>query len=247
MTATRRPWLGDLLPELALAAAGFAGYLLVRWATLDRTPDAVANARDVLALEEALGLDREHAIQVATFTSTPWLGHAATHVYVWGYLPVLVAATVWLYVRHRDAYRTLRTALVVSGVLGLFVYAFYPVAPPWISDDRFTDTVSEASLEAFARPAGIMNELGAIPSFHCGWLTVAAVVVWSATRSSFVRVLCVVYPALMFVAVVVTGNHWIIDVPAGVALAAAGVVVATRLATRPGAAARHPDGVSAPG
>ena len=78
MTATRRPWLGDLLPELALAAAGFAGYLLVRWATLDRTPDAVANARDVLALEEALGLDREHAIQVATFTSTPWLGHAAT-------------------------------------------------------------------------------------------------------------------------------------------------------------------------
>ena len=95
MTATRRPWLGDLLPELALAAAGFAGYLLVRWATLDRTPDAVANARDVLALEEALGLDREHAIQVATFTSTPWLGHAATHVYVWGYLPVLVAATVF--------------------------------------------------------------------------------------------------------------------------------------------------------
>ena len=65
--------------------------------------------------------------------------------------------------------------------------------------------------------------------------------VWSATRSRLVRVLCVVYPALMFVAV--TGNHWIIDVPAGVALAAAGVVVATR----PGAAARHPDGVSAPG
>ena len=38
-----------------------------------------------------------------------------------------------------------------------------------------------------------MNELGAIPSFHCGWLTVAAVVVWSATRSRLVRVLCVVY------------------------------------------------------
>ncbi len=92
MTATRRPWLGDLLPELALAAAGFAGYLLVRWAT--RTaPRMPANARDG-SPEEALGLDREHAIQVATFTSAPWLGHAATHVHVWGYLPVLVAATV---------------------------------------------------------------------------------------------------------------------------------------------------------
>lgn len=243
MTGTGRPWLRDLLPELGFVAGGFLGYLLVRRLTLDRTEDAVANARDVHALEGVLGLDQEYAIQDATFESAPWLGHAATHVYVWGYLPVLVAATVWLYLRHRDAYRTLRTALVVSGCLGLLVYALYPVAPPWISDDRFTDTVSEASLEGFARPAGIMNELGAIPSFHCGWLTIAAVVVFGATRSRLVRVLCVLYPALMFVAVVVTGNHWIIDVPAGVALAALGVLVASRHE----AAARHPDTAAAPG
>jgi len=83
-------------------------------------------------------------IQVATFTSAPWLGHAATHVHVWGYLPVLVAAGVWVHVCRRSAYRTLRTALVVFGVLGLIV---------------------------------------------------AAVVVWSATRSRLVRVPCVVSQA----------------------------------------------------
>lgn len=243
MTATGPQWRRDLLPELGLVAGGFVVYLLVRWHTLDRTEDAVANARDVLALEGALALDQEHGIQSATFSSAPWLGDAATHVYVWGYLPVLVAATVWLYVRHRDSYRTLRTALVVSGSLGLLVYALYPVAPPWISDDRFTDTVTEASLDGFARPAGVMNELGAIPSFHCGWLTIAAVVVFGATRSRLVRVLCVVYPTLMFFSVVVTGNHWIIDIPAGVALAGVGVFIASRQA----AAARHPVPAAAPG
>lgn len=231
-----------LLADLGLAAGGFLLYLAVRWWTLGRTDEAVSNAGDVLALEEVLGLDVEHTVQTATYATAPWLGHAATHVYVWGYFPVLLAATAWLYLRHRDHYRTLRTALVVSGVLGLIVYALYPVAPPWISDDRFADTVADASLDVFVRPGPFMNELGAIPSFHCGWLTLAAVVVFRATRSRALRVLCVALPLAMYVSVVVTGNHWTLDVPAGLAVAALGLFVASRLP-----AARHTAGDPGPG
>lgn len=248
MTATRRQWVRDLLPELGLVAGGFAAYLLVRWSTLERTAEAVANATGVLTLEQTLGLDHEHVVQATTTASAPWLTHLATHFYVWGYFPALVGAAVWLHVRHRDDYRRLRTALVVSGVLGLVVYALYPVAPPWISDDRFTDTVGDASLDAFARPDGIMNELGAIPSFHCGWLTLAAVVVFGATRSRWLRVLCVVYPALMFFAVVVTGNHWILDIPAGLGLAAVGLLAASlRPAPARPPAARRAGATAGPG
>ncbi|HET6967283.1 MAG TPA: phosphatase PAP2 family protein, partial [Ornithinibacter sp.] len=204
--------------------------------------EAVAHARGVLALEGRLGLDLEHTVQSATFAGAPWLGHAATHVYVWGYFPVLVAAAAWLYLRHREGYRTLRAALVVSGVLGMLVYALYPVAPPWISDDRFADTVADASLDVFVRPGPFMNELGAIPSFHCGWLTLAAVVVFRATRSRALRVLCVTLPLAMYVSVVVTGNHWTLDVPAGLAVAALGLFGASRLR-----AARHPAGAGSPG
>src|SRR5512141_938328 len=88
----------DLSPllELGFVALGLVGYLLVRWYTLGRTDEAVANARQVLALEEALGFDREYAVQAATYASAPWLGHAATQFYVWGYFPVLVATATWL-------------------------------------------------------------------------------------------------------------------------------------------------------
>ena len=219
------------LAEVGFVVLGLVGYLLVRWYTLDRTDEATANARDVLALEESLALDLEHALQRTTVTSASWLADVATHFYVWGYLPVLVTATIWLYVRHRDHYRTLRNALLASGVVGLVIYALYPVAPPWITDDRFHDTVANASLEAFARPAGIMNELGAMPSFHCAWLTLAAAVVFTATRSRVLRVAAVAWPAFMCFAVVVTGNHWLLDLPAGLALAGLGLLAAFAVST----------------
>lgn len=240
-------WRESPLVELGYVALGFAGYLLVRWYTLDRTDEAVANAREVLAVERATGLDVEHTVQSTASESAPWLVDAANHVYVWGYLPVLVAAAVWLYLRHRDAYGTLRTALLASGAVGLLVYALYPCAPPWITDDRFSDTVSSASLEAFARPAGIMNELGAMPSFHCAWLTLGAVVVFRATGSRMLRAVCVALPLAMFVAVVVTGNHWVLDIPAGLALTALGLVVALRMPVARPPSARHPAAVAGAG
>jgi hypothetical protein len=44
----------------------------------------------------------------------------------------------------------------------------------------------------------------------------------------------------MSVAVVVTGNHWVLDVPAGLALAAFGLLVAVRIpAAHPPAAHHH--------
>ena len=222
------------LVELGLAAGGLVAYLVVRSATAGRTADAVAHAGDVLALEARLGLDVEHGVQAATYRSAPWLGDALTWFYVWGYFPALLAAATWLYLRRPDAFGRLRVALVASGVVGLAVYALYPCAPPWLTDDRFADTVAGASLEAVARPGLVMNELGALPSFHVGWLALVAVVVAVTTTSPAVRAACVLYPALMAAAVVVTGNHWVLDIPAGLALTAVGL-----LAARWWSAARH--------
>ena len=230
--------------ELGFVALGLTGYLLVGWATANRTEEAVRNAREVLALEQSLGIDVEHAAQAATSGAAPWLAQLAAGFYVVGYFPVVVAATVWLYLRHRDRYRAMRTALLASGAVGLLVYALYPCAPPWMTDPRFTDTVGAGSLQVFARPPGIMNQVGAMPSFHCAWLTLAACVVFTATRSWVVRALCLALPPAMFVAVVVTGNHWVLDVPAGLLLAAVGLLVAAGMTTAhppisPHHAARH--------
>jgi membrane-associated phospholipid phosphatase len=221
MTTTRR----ETSKEVGLLGAGLACYLAVRWYTLGSTDEAVANASDVLRLERALGLDWEHAIQDATM-SVPGLSPFLTLVYVWGYLPALVGIALWIRARRRESWPTLRNALLASGAVGLVVYALYPCAPPWIgAGDAFTDTVAEGSFVDVARPPGVTNHLGAIPSFHVGWVVVVAYVALRVTTSRVLKVLCVLYPALMAWAVVSTGNHWVLDVPAGVALAAVGLLV----------------------
>lgn len=216
----------SLLTELSFVAAGVACYLLVRALTVDRVDEAVANAHQVLTLERDLGLDWEHAVQQSAL-DVPWLSTAATQFYFWGYFPTLIVAVVWLYRRHRDSYTTLRNLVLASGAVGFVWYAVYPCAPPRLTDERFVDTLAEAALADVERPIGLTNEIAAMPSFHVGWLVVAAVVVFGATRSPVLRTLCVVVPVAMAYAVVATGNHWVLDVPAGAAIAVAGGLIET--------------------
>jgi hypothetical protein len=218
-----------VLVEVALVGVAVACNLVVRWYTLDDVGVAVAHARDVLDLQRMLGIDWERPVQDATL-GLPWLSHFCSWFYVWGYFPAVFATLLGLYVARPASYALLRNALLISGLVGLFFYAFYPCAPPRLAGLGYTDTVlTSDSLNAAARPHGLANEIAAIPSFHMAWLIVSAVVVFSATRSPWLRALCVVEPVMMAYAVVATGNHWVLDVPAGAALALVGLYGAHRL------------------
>jgi hypothetical protein len=229
-TARERGVRGALV-QLGIVAVALAANLVVRWSTLDDVEQAVDNALALLDLQQALHLDWEHAVQDAAL-AVPGLGAFCSWFYVWGYLPVVVGALVGFYVWAPRAYPRFRDALLASGVVGLVVYAVWPVAPPRLTNLGYTDTVASSAVESAARPVGIANEIAAVPSFHVGWLIVVAVVLWTVTRSVAVRVLCVVHPAVMCFAVVATGNHWVLDLPAGAAIAGFGLVVAARLARR---------------
>jgi hypothetical protein len=219
--------LRRLPTELALVGAVLVVNLLVRWATLDDTSAAARNARDVLELEQRLGLDWERAVQDAAL-AVPWLATGSSWVYVWGYLPVLIGGLAWLYARHPASYSVLRNALLVSGAVGVAAYAWYPCAPPRLGPG-YVDTVAAdgSALDAVAHPAGLANEIAAMPSFHVGWLALVGVVVFWSSRSLLLRAACVAVPVAMSVAVVATGNHWVLDVVAGLLVAALGLVVAT--------------------
>ena len=211
--------------ELGFAAVALSCYLLVRWYAGDRTAEAVHHARDLLDLEQRLGMDWEHEVQ-DTMLAVPGLEPVVTQFYTWAYFPTLLVLAVWLYRTHREAYRRLRNALLASGVVGLVVYATWPCAPPWIGGVGFTDTVSSGAFESVARPAGITNHLGAVPSFHVGWVILVAVAVHRVARTRQGRLLATLHPAAMAYAVVATGNHWVLDVPAGLLLALAGLALA---------------------
>jgi hypothetical protein len=230
---------GGVLVELGLATIAVLAYLAVGHYTVDSTGQAMANAQHLIRLERSLGLDWEHAAQDAT-AAVPGLTGLVTQFYVWGYFPTLVPVVVWLYARHRDAYRPLRNALAASGVVGLVIYAVFPCAPPWIGGTGYTDTVAAGPFYDVARPGGITNHLGAIPSFHVGWVILVAIAVHRVARSRALRGVAIAWPLLMSYAVVATGNHWVLDVPSGAALAAAGLAIA---AVIPGAGSAWPERV----
>ena len=226
-TTTAVTRAGDAALQVGVVGVAVLCDMAVRWATLDDYDTATVHAQELFRLEQAWGLDWERAAQEAA-ESVPGLSTLLAHVYVWGYFPVVLAALVWTWARHRDAYARLRDALLVSGAIGLVVYATWPCAPPRLTAG-FTDTVNQRSLDGFARPAGLANEIAAVPSFHVGWLLVVAVVLIGVTRSRLLHLALLLHVALMGVAVVASGNHWVLDLPAGLAVAGIGLLGAESL------------------
>ena len=228
---TRGSGLVGVLVEMGIVAVALVANLVVRWLTLDDLAIAVANAHDVLALEQAWGLDWEHGAQDA-IRAAPWLATLGAWFYVYGYLPVVALALVVLYLRQPAAYARLRNALLAGGLVGLAVYLFYPLAPPRLTDLGYADPIASSLDEPSARPVGIANEIAAMPSFHVGYLVVVSVVVFAVTDSVLVRAWCVLHPLMMAWVVVATGNHWVLDLPAGVAVAVLGLWVADQVVRR---------------
>jgi hypothetical protein len=189
------------------------------------------HARSILHLERALHLDPEASLDhwLAAHHS---LGLLVGDYYDNAHFVVTLGVLGWLWWRHPAEYRTLRTSLVLINVIGFAVFWRYPTAPPRLLDPAtFHDVV--ASSHAFgswhsgtlARHA---NELAAMPSLHLAWACWSALVVARVFRHHRAARLAWAYPAVTTVAVMATGNHFLLDCVAGVATA----VVATMLADR---------------
>ena len=67
--------------------------------------------------------------------------------------------------------------------------------------------------------AAFYNISAAMPSLHFSWTVILGVLFWK-TLSGWRRALGLLYPVLTFFAIVLTGNHFILDAIAGGVLAA---------------------------
>ncbi len=219
---------GGLL-QVALAVLAALVYFGVRNVTVGSRAVAFLNAGRIQRFERDLHIAWEQALQapvaphVALVTFFNW-------VYVWGHWPVIIVASVLLYRYRRDRFRLLRNAMFVSGAIGFLFFGFFPVAPPRLADPEILDFVTLHS-EAYRglQPPGLTNQYAAFPSLHFGWNLLVGIAVWGATTNPYLRFLAVAGPAAMATAVVVTGNHYVIDVFAGFVLAIVGWLVARRL------------------
>jgi PAP2 superfamily len=203
--------------ELGIWAAVYGTYLTVRGLTIGSPSVAVAHATDVVDVEREVGLFHEAAFQ--HFIS-PLVDFFSTY-YMLGFGPAILATAVWLGTRHRDLYRRLRNALLVSVGIATLCYVFFPTAPPRLAGLGIQDTVGLSSHDTGSIFGVIrFNPYAAVPSMHVGWSVIVAYFGYQAARRLWVRALFVAHPVLMAVAVTSTGNHFFFDCITGAAVAA---------------------------
>ncbi len=214
--------------EIALVALGFLLYFLVRGAPGDRTADALRHAHYIVDIEFSLGMFVEPTIQRWVLASD-FLWRTMNFVYFWFDFPLIIAVGLFMFFRSRDNYTLLRDSLLISGGIALIIYYTYPVAPPrFLTEWGFVDTLevfSNLSYQAQSMQA-FVNPFAAVPSLHVGWSALLVVGVFRATRNPLARVAVVGVMVLQCIAVVGTGNHFVLDgvvglVVCGVALALA--------------------------
>lgn len=221
-----------VLGQVCLVAVGIVIYFGVRGLTVDSGRLAREHAADVIAFERQLGVQVEGAWQVPV-ERWPVLATFANWVYIWGHWPVIIATMVWLVWRHRETFLRLRDAMMVSGLLGMVVFVAYPLAPPRLTDLGVMDTVTQSSSAyRVLQPPMFVNQYAAMPSLHAGWDLLVGIAIITAASGWVLRVVGAVLPVLMAVAVITTGNHYFVDVPAGLALALVGYAVSGLLARR---------------
>ena len=218
--------------QLAIAMFGAFVYFRVRGLTEGRFATAADHGLDVLAFEHRLGIDIERQLQ-GVILDHDWLVTLANWMYMFGHWPVIIPTLVWLYFARRPRFLLLRNAMFISGSIGLLVFATYAVAPPRLLDLGIVDTVTQRSNSyRVLQPPDLVNQYAALPSLHLGWNLLVGIVVFGATRFWLVRVLAVLSPISMGCAIVLTGNHYLVDGILGCLVALTGLAASAVLTPR---------------
>lgn len=188
---------------------------------------ALGNAVSLVDIERFSGLFFEHRVQDLALGFTP-IVIAANWWYGVMHFAVTAAVFVWLFRRHRADYPRWRNTFAISSVLTLGIQALWPATPPRLLDGaahapRFVDALSTfSSLWSFSSTGGVANQYAAMPSMHIAWAVIVACVVIPRTSRRSVRVCAAVYPVITTLAIMITGNHYIIDAIGAVAIVAVG-------------------------
>ncbi|MDQ4067883.1 MAG: phosphatase PAP2 family protein [Actinomycetota bacterium] len=202
---------------------------------------AFANAREVIRIEEALGLYFEQALQEA-FLEWRLFIQLWNVFYGTFHFVVTIAALVLLFRRFPARYPRWRNALAATTGLALIGFATYPLMPPRLLPPEygFVDTLRVyGGLWSFdsGPVAEVSNQYAAMPSLHFAWSAWCTFVLYPMVVRPWARLAVALYPAATLFAIVVTANHYWLDAAGGALVLAAGTAAAFALAATTGA---HP-------
>jgi diacylglycerol O-acyltransferase len=224
----------------------FGGYLAVAARTPRRVGRANAGARHVMAIERWLGLPSEQPANRWT-ASHRVVKPIANFDYVVGYLASTLGTTAWLRFAKRPNYTRHVLSLLGINVAAVAAFAAYPVTPPrLLADAGFVDTVTDSGRVGSwswgsAMISATANEHAAMPSLHVAWTAWVAATLAAQGAPRWLRRAAVLHVGTTTAVIVMTGNHWLLDAVAGVAVATVvdrAVAAAFRIGREVGSAGR---------
>lgn len=220
------------LREIALVAILFLAYKLGRLAADGHVAEAMANARGVWHLERLLHLPSEYTLQHAV-VGQEWLIKMANCYYAFVHFPITLACLVWMWVRRPEHYVRTRRMLAWLTATALVVHLLMPLAPPrMLTTMGMVDTGRLFGPAVYGSPTSdtLTNQYAAMPSLHVGWALAVAIALMGATAGRWRR-LWLLHPLITLLVVLVTGNHYWLDVIVVTALLA--VVLVLQAGWRP--------------
>ncbi len=210
---------------------GFLAAYQVARGLADRNPTrAFDNGWRVIDLEQ-----RVTGLRELTFQGWAESSHFLAELVSWTYwnseFTVIGIALLWVYLRRNPAFTRFRNTILLANVLGLIGYVLLPTAPPrFFTSIGFKDTLGQ--LGGLNHGSGLVelasNPYAAMPSLHAADALIVGVVLASVTRRWPIKVLWLLWPVWVWFAVMATGNHFWLDVFAGVMLGTVALLIVYR-------------------
>src|ERR671935_1134894 len=221
----------DLLRQAAIWFGFLFAYQFAR-GIADRDPSkAFTNGWRVLDFEQRL----THHIWELTLQQVADSSGLLKSLVAWTYwnseFTVVGLALLWVYLRRNEAFTRFRNTILLANVLGLIGYVLLPTAPPRLFPAMgFQDVLAE--IGGLNHGSGLIelaaNPYAAMPSLHAADALIAGVVLAAVCRRWWTKAIWVIWPLWVWFAVMATGNHFWLDVLAGVALATIALAIVYR-------------------
>ncbi len=164
-----------------------------------------------------------------------WYDYLATYLYLLHFaLPLGFAAVIWLY--NRKYFIEFMVGLSVLSYAAFISYLIFPLAPPWLASQHgllppitkifnvvlhsFPDRIQLPTIYRLIGP----NLVAAIPSMHTAYATL--VTLFAVKFFGKLGLVFLLYTVGMWITIVYLGEHYVIDIAAGVLYAVVAFKVA---------------------
>jgi hypothetical protein len=222
--------------QVIVVVVGIESYELMRHLITPNWDVAERHALEVVSWEQYAHIEWEEWLQ-QTFLRVPEIVRAMNVFYFVGHFVLTAVFFFWLYHTSRNGFRRFRNGFLTATFIALVIHWRFPTAPPRLAGIGLEDTLRQLSNIDIGSPtsSSFSDPVAAVPSLHAGWAAGVGVGLILFAKPLFWKVIGVLYPVAVVLTIVVTGNHFVFDALAGIAVMALGFWLSETLFERRGA------------